>query len=135
MVRAVARGLERGIAVILDPTQPGWCARRLKPLHNMLEAGPKPFEKPRSTRSSERSVHMAGRRAGGIVSLGTRKNLITPGVSTSVAALDLQYVSPELLNVRNPDLAVPGTIHLLLLRNLAICMVHENPSHPGRNPH
>jgi hypothetical protein len=87
---------------------------------------------------------MLRRRAGGIVSLGRQENWITPRVSTSVrhpaafiaTVLTLVQssknsksnchssrpwtcnVSPKLLNVRNPDLAVPGTIHSLLLRNL-----------------
>jgi hypothetical protein len=38
MVQAVARGLGTGIAFKLYPAQPGWCAHRLKPLHDMLEA-------------------------------------------------------------------------------------------------
>ncbi|KAJ6540995.1 hypothetical protein DFH09DRAFT_1089560 [Mycena vulgaris] len=127
MVRAVARELGRGIALILYPTQPGWCARRLKPLHDMLEAVFS-TELPHARKACRRYCQSGETReldnAWGIYfdTSSSRFHCDRPNRCAvfqklekqlpQVTALDLQYVSPELLNVRNPGLAVPGTIHL-----------------------
>ncbi|KAJ7171409.1 phosphatidylinositol 3-kinase [Mycena filopes] len=93
----------------------------LEPLHEMLEAGPQTVRETSFNQvfgAELRHAREAGRR---YRQLGETQDLnIAWGIYVAVfqkidkqlpqlKALDLQYVSPQLLNVRDLDLAVPGT--------------------------
>ncbi|KAJ7858122.1 FAT domain-containing protein [Mycena olivaceomarginata] len=91
-------GLEEASRLYYTVRNPAGMLAVLEPLHEMLEAGPQTL---RHAREACRRYRQFGE---------TRELDNAWGIYFALTALDLQYVSPELLNVRNLDLAVPGNI-------------------------
>ncbi|KAJ7779782.1 phosphatidylinositol 3-kinase [Mycena metata] len=93
----------------------------LEPLHDMLEAGPQTVRETSFNQVFGSELRHAREACRRYLQHGEARELDSAwGIYTAVyqridkqlpqlTALDLQYVSPELLNVRNLDLAVPGT--------------------------
>ncbi|KAJ7032195.1 phosphatidylinositol 3-kinase [Mycena alexandri] len=93
----------------------------LEPLHEMLEAGPQTVRETSFNQVFGSELRHAREACRRYRQFGEARELDNAwGIYTAVyqridkqlpqlTALDLQYVSPELLNVRNLDLAVPGT--------------------------
>ncbi|KAF7334695.1 Serine/threonine-protein kinase TOR [Mycena venus] len=114
-------GLEEASRLYYTVRNPAGILGVLEPLHEMLEAGPQTGRESSfnqvfgndlcSAREACRRYHQFGEtreleNAWGIYSAVFQK---IEKQLPQLTALDLQYVSPELLNIRNLDLAVPGT--------------------------
>ncbi|KAF7362629.1 Serine/threonine-protein kinase TOR [Mycena venus] len=114
-------GLEEASRLYYTVRNPAGMLAVLEPLHEMLEAGPQTVRETSFNQVFGTELRHAREACRRYRQFGETRELDNAwGIYFAVfqkiekqlpqlTALDLQYVSPELLNVRNLDLAVPGT--------------------------
>ncbi|KAJ7215054.1 phosphatidylinositol 3-kinase [Mycena pura] len=114
-------GLEEASRMYYTLRNPNGMLAVLEPLHEMLEAGPQTVRETSFTQVFGTELHHAREACRRYRQYGETRELDNAwGIYFAVfqkiekqlpqlTALDLQYVSPELQNLRNLDLAVPGT--------------------------
>ncbi|KAJ7189156.1 phosphatidylinositol 3-kinase [Mycena filopes] len=114
-------GLEEASRLYYTVRNPTAMLAVLEPLHEMLEAGPQTVRETSFNQVFGTELRHAREACRRYRQFGETRELDNAwGIYFAVfqkiekqlpqlTALDLQYVSPELLNVRNLDLAVPGT--------------------------
>ncbi|KAJ6493204.1 phosphatidylinositol 3-kinase [Mycena sanguinolenta] len=114
-------GLEEASRLYYTVRDPAGMLAVLEPLHEMLEAGPQTVRETSFNQVFGTELRHAREACRRYRQFGETRELDNAwGIYFAVfqkiekqlpqlTALDLQYVSPELLNVRNLDLAVPGT--------------------------
>ncbi|KAJ6556571.1 phosphatidylinositol 3-kinase [Mycena vulgaris] len=114
-------GLEEASRLYYTVRDPTGMLAVLEPLHEMLEAGPQTVRETSFNQVFGTELRHAREACRRYRQFGETRELDNAwGIYFAVfqkiekqlpqlTALDLQYVSPELLNVRNLDLAVPGT--------------------------
>ncbi|KAJ7237528.1 atypical/PIKK/FRAP protein kinase [Mycena haematopus] len=114
-------GLEEASRLYYTVRDPAGMLAVLEPLHEMLEAGPQTVRETSFNQVFGTELRHAREACRRYRQFGEMRELDNAwGIYFAVfqriekqlpqlTALDLQYVSPELLNVRNLDLAVPGT--------------------------
>ncbi|KAJ7758626.1 phosphatidylinositol 3-kinase [Mycena metata] len=114
-------GLEEASRLYYTVRNPAGMLAVLEPLHEMIEAGPQTVRETSFNQVFGTELRHAREACRRYRQFGETRELDNAwGIYFAVfqkiekqlpqlTALDLQYVSPELLNVRNLDLAVPGT--------------------------
>ncbi|KAJ7093820.1 phosphatidylinositol 3-kinase [Mycena belliarum] len=114
-------GLEEASRLYYTVRDPAGMLAVLEPLHEMLDAGPQTVRETSFNQVFGTELRHAREACRRYRQFGETRELDNAwGIYFAVfqkiekqlpqlTALDLQYVSPELLNVRNLDLAVPGT--------------------------
>ncbi|KAJ6516644.1 phosphatidylinositol 3-kinase [Mycena vitilis] len=114
-------GLEEASRMYYTVRNPAGMLAVLEPLHEMLEAGPQTVRETSFNQVFGTELRHAREACRRYRQFGETRELDNAwGIYFAVfqkiekqlpqlTALDLQYVSPELLNIKNLDLAVPGT--------------------------